>query len=919
MANTTKTYRIEIQMDSARDQLADANKKLAEMDLRFEGLDRGSAEAKKLTAEMAKLVREIEGLEKSTADFAGQLDTLKPGSVGALREEIAELEAVFERTVRGTKEQEEALLKLGRAKGELKSLEDSLDALAPKERAAAFVDMANGLAGVVGVSVAAGEALGLSADSAAEYEQKMQTVVAVTSAFEAISKAVNSESRANIKNLLATAKGWLGAGEAATGSGKAARLAIASTGVGLLIIALAYVVTNWEKLTKTVTGSEAGFAKLKATVSGVFDGLVAGIKAGADALVKFTQGDFSAAADAMHGVGKKMAAAYNEGYRASLWEGYQARLLLEAEQADRLIEIAKAKGRDTYAAEREALQKRIVAQKQSNEEEKKQYQDLIKELVILDVNERKKREDAATAATLARLNAVIAIEQAKGEEAFEKQLAAKKTELAALLGAEQQNGAAIIAKRGEIAALTIQHTQQQAEKHRAKLIEAGAQEVALLAAQGKDTLALRVKLAEELAALDTGTGEKQREQRRADINALNLLLAEQTQTEKVIYDEQQQQRADYDALDTEARIAFRGAVSEEGKRLVQEKSALEKQIAGDLGSTILTKYFGVSPEQVAAVKAAITDAVSGVYDGLQQVGAAFMDGATQEADRQLAAVQERLTALDEQLSAATSKRESDEQALLTASGAKRDYLITRINAERAAEQKLLAEKAKAAKEEQTATKEKHRLEKISAQLTAASALATNTAAAATAVFAAIKAVSSGSAVPFPGNLVAIGAGLAAVLVAVASAKQLSNANAYADGGFVTGPGGPREDKIHARLSNGEFVVNAAATFQNRAMLEAINAGADLPYHVLPPTSGREAVGVSGAGFASAASVQALESKIDRTNALLEQMLGHTANTAKATTTTALFGPPVMEFGYDAELKRQRLQKDMADSNQDARL
>lgn len=46
----------------------------------------------------------------------------------------------------------------------------------------------------------------------------------------------------------------------------------------------------------------------------------------------------------------------------------------------------------------------------------------------------------------------------------------------------------------------------------------------------------------------------------------------------------------------------------------------------------------------------------------------------------------------------------------------------------------------------------------------------------------------------------------------------------ATGGYVSGPGGPRADSINARLSNGEFVINAAATAQNRGLLEAINAG-----------------------------------------------------------------------------------------------
>lgn len=45
-----------------------------------------------------------------------------------------------------------------------------------------------------------------------------------------------------------------------------------------------------------------------------------------------------------------------------------------------------------------------------------------------------------------------------------------------------------------------------------------------------------------------------------------------------------------------------------------------------------------------------------------------------------------------------------------------------------------------------------------------------------------------------------------------------------DGGHVRGPGTATSDSIPARLSNGEFVVNAKATRKNRAVLEAINNG-----------------------------------------------------------------------------------------------
>ncbi|YBV97107.1 tape measure protein [Phyllobacteriaceae bacterium JZ32] len=49
----------------------------------------------------------------------------------------------------------------------------------------------------------------------------------------------------------------------------------------------------------------------------------------------------------------------------------------------------------------------------------------------------------------------------------------------------------------------------------------------------------------------------------------------------------------------------------------------------------------------------------------------------------------------------------------------------------------------------------------------------------------------------------------------------------ATGGQIRGPGGPRSDSIPARLSDGEFVVNAAATKRNLKLLNAINSGKDV--------------------------------------------------------------------------------------------
>jgi len=47
---------------------------------------------------------------------------------------------------------------------------------------------------------------------------------------------------------------------------------------------------------------------------------------------------------------------------------------------------------------------------------------------------------------------------------------------------------------------------------------------------------------------------------------------------------------------------------------------------------------------------------------------------------------------------------------------------------------------------------------------------------------------------------------------------------FADGGKISGPGTGRSDSILAKLSNGEFVVNAKATSQHLPLLQSINSG-----------------------------------------------------------------------------------------------
>jgi murein DD-endopeptidase MepM/ murein hydrolase activator NlpD len=83
-----------------------------------------------------------------------------------------------------------------------------------------------------------------------------------------------------------------------------------------------------------------------------------------------------------------------------------------------------------------------------------------------------------------------------------------------------------------------------------------------------------------------------------------------------------------------------------------------------------------------------------------------------------------------------------------------------------------------------------------------------------------QAIAQASALPFPANIPAIIAAVAAGASIVANIKAISLQ--FADGGLVRGQGSGRSDSIPASLSDGEFVVNAESTKRNYGLLKAIN-------------------------------------------------------------------------------------------------
>lgn len=86
-----------------------------------------------------------------------------------------------------------------------------------------------------------------------------------------------------------------------------------------------------------------------------------------------------------------------------------------------------------------------------------------------------------------------------------------------------------------------------------------------------------------------------------------------------------------------------------------------------------------------------------------------------------------------------------------------------------------------------------------------------------------KGIKSAQDVAFPGNLAAIASTVSAILSGMASAVSTVKGAKFAQGGLVSGPGSATSDSIPARLSDGEFIMNAASTAMFQPILSALNA------------------------------------------------------------------------------------------------
>ena len=346
----------------------------------------------------------LERLTKSGKSLTGQLRGLK-----------AELTLLEQQGKDNTKEFNQLLIAASKLEDQIGDTRARVKILASDTfKFDAAVQATQGLA--AGFEVAQGTAalFGAESEDLQKGILKVQGAIAVANGVQQIANLLLEESA--IKTAILTAKQAIYTTVVGTSTGalKAFRIALAATGVGLLVFGLVALVENFDKVKAALENSIPGFKTVSNAIGNVVDTIKEWVSASDDA---------ERAGAAFEKGAKKQ----NDATKAIV-DGYNRR-----------IEVEKAAGRNTTQLEIEREKAVIEASKKILNDYKFKSTELIK----LDEEQKQKAIDAAKEARDAILEAennilVIKTEAAKkasdaANEAAKKQAAIQKEQFAKLL------------------------------------------------------------------------------------------------------------------------------------------------------------------------------------------------------------------------------------------------------------------------------------------------------------------------------------------------------------------------------------------------------------------------------------------------------------------------------------------------------
>lgn len=332
-------------------------------DKQSKAYQKNQEEAAKLRLEIDKLSRETQAYNKETAKTEKISVSLKT----QLKNLKAELSALEQQGKDNTKQFQQTALAAAKLEDQIGDTNERVRVLASDTfKFDAAVGAIQGLSGAFAAAQGAAALFGGESKDLEKSMLKVQAATALLTGVQELANLVTGQGATKIAILSAAQSAYGAVVGSTTGALKVFRLALAGTGIGLLVIGLIELVQNFDKVKKAITSAIPGFEDVADGIGKVIDKTkeFLGIDDGGD---KAKQ-----ALDALIGAEKR-------------------RTNFQVQAIDRRIRLLEAENKDTYELEIEKERIQIESLKR----QAKAIKDGTDQLIKLDIDGRKEVRDKA--------------------------------------------------------------------------------------------------------------------------------------------------------------------------------------------------------------------------------------------------------------------------------------------------------------------------------------------------------------------------------------------------------------------------------------------------------------------------------------------------------------------------------------------
>lgn len=339
----------------------------------------------------------------------------------SLKQQLREATKEAQNLIAAGKENTDAYRKarneVAQLQDKLRDFNDELKALDPGAKFQAIAGVASSLAG--GFQAAQG-AMALFGAESKEVEKALLKVQAATALAQGIDQV------REIGKAFGLAKTAILGGVQSLGK---MRVALISTGIGAIAVAVGTLAANWESVKEWVDktipslgGVANMFDNIKKVAMGTLAAIIENFKVFGEVVGNLFRGNFDKAAEAANSFGKRVSEAYTKGFieeeKKQANEREAALLESQVKTHNRQLKLMEAQGKETYAFRKQIFEEQLKLLELQKGKESDEYKDMYVELQLLEIDHQKKmetlrkeREQKETDAYFERINNEITRQQ----------------------------------------------------------------------------------------------------------------------------------------------------------------------------------------------------------------------------------------------------------------------------------------------------------------------------------------------------------------------------------------------------------------------------------------------------------------------------------------------------------------------------